>query len=277
MLYCAGGRRADDRIGAGADPWQRCAGRRRGGLRAGRGNGLLLPAARRRGAAGPAGRPRALSLGAQDDGDPAALPLGQPARIAAFRVGRARGQPRSRRPAAVLRRGRPADARAARGRGRLERGSARVVGGRRRADGELRLRRPAGADRGLPVPPHGRDRGDARGAEADDRDDGAPERRRRRPDQLRLPPLPAPARRRALGLGGRDPGPGAAPARRADAAERQARGGRYRDGATPVADLRRRLHGATRLRPLLPRRRRPPDRAAPRRRLRVLPGLRPRR
>ena len=250
--------------------------RHRGDVRPRRRDGGLLAAPPRGGAAGPAGRPARLRRGALDDGDPAAVPVGEPARPEALLGGGPRRRPRLRRPAAEPGSQRAADPRPAR---------------RRRAAGgwsgtrpwETGLCLPASFDFGahdelmaafpfphellleatlagttLTITTTVRASGDALGA-----------------GLLRLPPLLPPAGRRPIRLGDRDPGPRAPSARSPDrsppASARPSACRGAGSGARTFDDAFRRAEG---LRPLRSRRRGQTDRALVRSRLSVRAGLR---
>ena len=92
-------------------------------------------------------------------------------------------------------------------------------------------------------------------------------------DLLRLPHLPPPTRRRSRRVGGRDAGERAPRARSPHAPHRRARAGSGRGWSPRRQDLRRRLCRAGGRGAVRPRRRWAPDRAPPRRRLPLRPGL----
>ena len=242
-----------------------------GGAR-GRNGGLLVAPPRRR-APRTAPRPARVRRGAGDDGHPAALPVGQPRRVGQLRGRRSQGRPGPGLAAAAAARfGGPCDARSALGRPRMAGRSPR----RRHRARELRLRRPRGPDRGVPVSAPRPLRGHARGIDAVDQDHRRGERGDAGAGCLRLSPLLPATRHGARRLGGRAPGSRAAAAGPADAADGRARAGGDRDGPARRAHLRRCVHRAPARAPVLDLGLAPAHRGAFRRGLPIRPGLRAR-
>ena len=198
---------------------------------------------------------RDLHREALHDGDPAAAPLGEPRRAAAVSGRRPRRRPRLGCGAAPrsTRTGcrstvcspRQAD-------GRVD--SAREHGRRRRPRRGFDFAGARGADGGVPVPARGAVRGEPARATDVDRDDDRPRRRRGAgADLVRLPPLPAAARRRSHRMGGGDAGartPRArwphAPHRRAEPVDGRGWSARLAGpSTTPTSPRRTRRHSSS--------------------------------
>ena len=169
----------------------------------GAGMPVLLAASSRRGAAGPERGRRRIRAGGQDDGHPAALPVGQPARRLRLQRRRAhRARPARSRPRAD-RRQRPADPRGDRRAPGV--GADRPAYGRRGcARGAPFVERgSAGAVRGVPVPPRAALPGALARRAPGDRGNGGRVRRRSGSDLVRLSPVSVATGRSARGVAGR--------------------------------------------------------------------------
>ena len=227
--------------------------RARGDVRARARDGRRLAVPRGRGADRPPRRAARVRRARRGHGDPVPASVGESAGRVLVLAGRARRAAAARPAARALRRARAADPRPARGQPAT--GSVEAL----EADDARRARRRSVLDfaahpelaAAFPFPHEVRLEATLTAGASDDRDERSRHRRRSGADQLRLPSLPAAARRRPRRMGRHAAASPAPPARRSRRPHRRDRGaarGRVRARRPP---LRRRLRPAARRRRVL--------------------------